>query len=223
MLTELQACGFGNDTASVIRQKLWIDQAYLWVWNAQDPSGANINWSFEKVDQATFAVTGGSATPSMPADFDHADWIEDDQGSQLQEMEAELFDRTFAPSSAFGQTSARAWAYKVVNSQVVLGPTPTVSASYKMSYTRRVSHYNNGGAVVKGLFTDDGDTPIWPDHHMVVVFAAALTGHAMNSNPFAQLYEQLRDGALQSMRADLEAEFAPSQVWGDGNWSAYGF
>jgi len=42
------------------------------------------------------------------------------------------------------------------------------------------------------------------------VYHAALTGNAMRSNPFSQLFQQLRDEALQQMRNDLEAEWSPT-------------
>lgn len=221
MRAELQAIGYGSTTGEIIRQNNWLDAAYLWVWNARDPSGAPINWSFEHVDQATLAVVGGVAAPVMPADFGDVDWIEDSQGCQLRELEPELFDRTFAPGTSQGQTAARSWAFKVVNRQVTLGPTPSGTGSYKWSYRRRVSHYTSGGTVMSGTFTDDGDSPLWPDHHLLLVWHAALIGGVSTSNPFSVSFQGLRDDALQQMRTDLEAEFAPAQVWGDGGWGSY--
>lgn len=220
--TELQACGFGNTTADVIRENRWLDTAYLWVWNSRDTAGAPVKWSFEQADQVALVVIGADNTPTMPADFGDALWIMDDQGSELEEMEPEKFDRIFQPGVTAGATAPRPWAFKSVNRQVTFGPEPSVGATYTMSYRRRVSHYNAAGAVVAGTFTDDRDYPLWPDHHMVLVYHAALTGHAMRSNPFSQMFQLLRDDALQQMRNDLEAEWAPAQTWGDGGFQAAG-
>jgi hypothetical protein len=217
--TELQASGFGTDSASVTRQNNWLDAAYTWIWNARDPSGVKINWSFAKVDQANLTVTANDSTPTMPADVGTVDWIIDATGQQLDELDPEEFDRQFA---GIVQTGAP-YAYKVVNRVVTLGPTPSAAATFTWSYTRRVSHFSSDGVtIVSGTLANDSDIPIWPaDHHMILVFHAALVGHALNSNPFAGTMQGLRDDALQAMRADLEYEFATGQQWGDGGWSSY--
>jgi hypothetical protein len=222
MRSELQATGFGNTTADVIRQNRWLDTAYLWVWNSRDQAGAPVKWSFQQADQVALVVVGSDSTPVMPSDFGQAGWIMDDQGTELLEMEAEQFDRTFQPGVDTGDTAERPYAFKSVNGQVTFGPTPSAGATYTTSYRRRVSHYNAAGSVVGGTFTDDGDYPLWPDHHLVVVYHAALIGNAMRSNPFAQTFQALRDDALQQMRNDLEADWAPAQTWGDGGWQDTG-
>lgn len=215
MQTEMQASGFGTDTASVTRQNNWIDAAYMWVWNARTRSGTPVRWSFDRVDQATLAVVAGTAAPTMPSDFGKALWIEDDQGTPLRELDAESFDRTFAGDS-INAVTGQPFAFKVVNRQVTLGPIPAATASYRWSYERRVAHFNVSDVATGGTFTVDTDYPLWPDHHMVVVFAAAAIGHALNSNPAAVTMEGLRDDALLAMRADLEVESAPGAVWGVG-------
>ena len=183
--TELQATGFNNTTGDVVRQNLWLDAAYLWVWNAKDEQGVDINWTFEKADQVALPVVGGSASPVMPTDFESADWLFDDQGNEINELDPEIFDRRYAAMAAQGQTAARAEAFKVRGTQIVLGPKPSVSANYLLSYTRSVAHYDVSLTTVPGLFTADTDTPIWPNHHMILVFHAALVGHVMGSNPFS--------------------------------------
>lgn len=217
MLTALQATGFGNTTADLVSQKQWLDAAYLWVWNARDPQGVPITWSFEKVDQTTLAVVAGTAAVTMPSDFGTVDRIVDNYGSRLDELDPDTFDTWFAPDVAANATGLPA-AYKVVNRQVVFGPTPSASATFRWSYRRRVSHYNASSAITAGTLSADTDTPLWPDHHLILVHAAALIGHSGFSNPFSELFQSLRDEALSVMRTDLEAEFAPSQVWGDGGW-----
>jgi hypothetical protein len=217
---ELQATGFNNTTADVIRQNMWLNAAYLWVWNAQDPAGVKINWTFEKIDQAPLAVTAGQAAPAMPADFGQADWLLDDQGNEIAELDPEIFDRRYSGATSGGRSEA----YKVRGEQIVLGPPPGNTANYLLSYSRRVCHYTAAGTIAAGPFTDDGDLPLWSDHHMILVFHAALVGHSMNSNPFGATFQGLRDQALTAMQNDLETDFAPSQVWGSGGWSSvYGY
>ena len=222
--TELQATGFNNTTSDVTRQNLWLDAAYLWVWHAKDEQGVDINWVFEKADQVALPVVANNASPVMPTDFGSADWLFDDQGNEINELEPEIFDRYYAADAALGVTAARAEAYKIRGTQIVLGPKPSVSANYLLSYTRTVAHFDVSLATVGGLFVADTDTPLWPNHHMILVYHAALVGHVMGSNPFSVSFQGLRDQALQAMRTDLETEFAPSQTWGDGGWgSTYGY
>lgn len=202
---ELQATGFSNDTASVSSQNNWLDHAYTYIWN----SG---NWSFKKVDQAILTVT--SATPTMPADFGSVDYIEDNFGAVLDELDPAEFDSYFAVVPAL--SSGQPWAYKVVNRQVTLGPTPPGGTlNFKWSYTRRVVHLDSAPSTQPGTLQADTDSPFWPaDHHMVLVYAAAVIGHFSKSNPFAGNFVGLREDALRMMREDLEIEFAPGQSWG---------
>jgi hypothetical protein len=201
---ELQATGFGGSTAEQIRLNNWLDAAYTYVWNEGD-------WSFKKVDQAILAVSG--ASPTMPADFGTVDYIEDNFGALLEQLEPERFDAYFQPIP--NPVTGPPWSYKVVNRQVVFGPAPTGAVNFKWSYTRRVVHLDNALATQPGTLGADTDSPFWPvDHHMVLVYAAALIGHSMNSNPFGQGFAALRDDALRAMREDLEVELAPGLQWG---------
>jgi hypothetical protein len=219
MRTELQGTGFGNSAAEQVRQNNWLDAAYLWVWNARDPQGVAVDWSFKRVAQATLAVTPG-VQPTMPTDFDSVDWITDQYGEMVPEFDPQTFDALFAADAVAGRRG-QPQGYKVVNRQVTFGPTSGVTASFSMSYTRRVTHFNSLDVATFGTFSVDSDYPYWPDHHLIVVYHAAFLGHAMNSNPAAITMQGLRDEALQAMRADLEAEFAPAQVWSSGDWSGW--
>lgn len=214
MLVALQATGFGNTTGDLVSQKHWLDSAYLWVWNARTPRGVPIRWSFEDVDQAALPVVAGSQ-PATPDDLGQVAWILDQNGDPLREMAADEFDAAFGEDTVNGITGQPV-AFKVVNRTITLGPKPGVTGTFTVSYRRRVAHYNGSSIVTAGTFTDDNDFPLWPDHHLILVHAAALIGHSGRSNPFSQLYQALRDEALQAMRSDLEAEAPIGRVWGEG-------
>lgn len=219
--TELQHTGFGNNTKDVTRQNQWIQAAEEWVWNARDPQGVPVRWSFAQVDQAAFPVTAGTQ-PATPDDWDGPDWILDSQGVRLDELDPQRFDELFGPGMAAGQTGTPL-AYKVMNRQITFGPTPGASQTMTVSYRRRLSHLNSSGTVVAGPMAVDSDMPLWDGHHMILVYHAGLIGGALASNPFVSMFQQLRDDQLAAMRNDLEAEFAPAQVWGDGRWRDVGW
>lgn len=203
--TELQATGFGTSTAEVTSQNAWLDMGYAFVWAAAD-------WLFKKVDQASLTVTAADSTPTMPTDLGSVDWINDNYGCEMIRLDPEEFDAYFA---VVPTQSGPPWGYKVVNRIVTLGPTPSAAATFTWSYRRRVTHYDVANAIVAGPMSVDTDYPFWPaEHHHVLVYHAAMVGHALRSNPAAVTMQGLRDDALEAMKEDLGPELAPGLQWG---------
>lgn len=211
--TELQATGFGLTSPEVIRQNEWLKAAYTWVWNAAE-------WSFKQVDMTSLAVTAGDSTPTMPSDFGTVRRIFDNQGSELRELDPDAFEREFQAGIISGERG-NPWAFKVVNRQYTLGPTPSASATFQHSYERRICHLEtDGSTITAGFMDEDDDLPLWPvDHHMILVYHAAMVGHGMNSNPAAVTFQGLRDDHFEAMLTDLVAEKPVGRQYGRADWS----
>lgn len=205
--TQLQRTGLGTAAADVTSQNESLRAAYVWVWNADD-------WSFKKVDMASLTVVAGTAAPTMPSDLGTVTDIFDADGHALTELDPDVFDRTFQPAVVASQRGKPS-AYKVVNRQVTLGPTPQASQTFRWSYDRRVSHFQTTTTTVAGGFMDaDADNPMWPvDHHMILVHHAAMIEHGIYGYAGAATYQDLRDDALEAMREDLIEEAAPGRQW----------
>lgn len=188
----------------------WIDTAYADVWTALQADGRM--WSFELVFRANFAVTA-SATPTMPADFADAIELRDDAGNKLQRLSAQEFSEEFGVDSSGGS-----WAYTVANRQIHLGPTPGASATFKLTYRRRLSHFqSNQTTVVAGFMDEDGDYPLWPDHHGILIPRATAIGLQEVNDPTWQAPQEEYERQLARMRADLE-HTEPQTQWPAASW-----
>ncbi len=200
--TQLQRTGLGVAAADVTSQNESLRAAYVWVWNAA-------NWSFRKIDMGSLTVTSGDATPTMPSDLGTVTDIYDANGTALEELDPDQFDRYFQPSVVLSQRGTP-YAYKVVDRQVTLGPTPAATQTFKWSYERRVCHLDSATQLpVAGFMIDDADLPLWPvDHHMILVYHAAMVEHGTYGYPTAATFQDLRDDAFQAMRDDLTSEMA---------------
>ena len=189
--------------------KRWLATAYQDVWSAAD-------WTFRRVSRASLAVSAGDTTPAMPPDFGTAIDLYDEFGNKLEYLAQERFERYFADSlvqSAQGQPLA----FTVVNRQIELSLQPG-TATFRLSYFRRLSHKESDGTTVTGGFMDeDSDYPLWDDHHSVLVPRATAIGLIEVNDPTWEQAQMEYERQLDRMREDYEQR-RPAYQWGAVSW-----
>jgi hypothetical protein len=191
--------------------KRWIATAYQDVWSADD-------WTFKRVSRASLTMTAGDTTPTMPADFGSAIELFDDSGNKLEYLSQERFERYYA-ADLVGSTAGIPSAYTVVNRQIEVSSAPG-TATYKLSYYRRLSHKESDGTTVTaGFMNEDDDFPLWDDHHAVLIPRATAIGLIEVNDPTWQQAQEEYERQLQRMSADYEQP-QPSYQWGAVSWSA---
>lgn len=178
--------------------KLWIQSRYATLWSAA-------NWNFRHVLDASFAVTSGANNPTMPTDLSSVEAIIDNFGQPLAYLGPMAWrDQFLSSSTVTGQPSS----YTMVAGQVYLGPTPQASATFLISYARRVSHLDASGNVVSGNLSADTDRPIWSqtnfaEYDYILVLDGMMLGQQMLNDPTAYTLQGQRDELLQAMKSDL--------------------
>lgn len=157
----------------------WLAAAYADVWNAEE-------WTFKRVTRATWYTTAdgtstgtATATPEMPSDFARPRFLYDDQGNELRWLDEREFDSRYAGDASTGRPSA----YKTVNRQITLWPTPVAKYAFTLSYKRRLSTRTAGGTVQVGFYQADTDIPLWDDHNYILVVRAKIIGLRDRSDP----------------------------------------
>lgn len=218
MRTAIQATGFGSASTDTTQQNNWLAMAEAWVWNAAGRVGRR--WSFARVTDQSLTVAASDSSPTMPTAFSRALAIYDHNGAPLTEMSPIRFDELFRESIADSQTEDPPYAFMQVDRQVYLGPTPGASRTFKLDYERYLCHRADGSTITAGAMNSDNDTPVFPaEHHMIVVYHAAMVGHALSSNPMAVTMQTLRDDALSPMLEDLAESVPRAGQWGAWAWA----
>lgn len=191
--------------------KRWIDTAYADVWNALRGEGRY--WTFELVFRSTLTVTSGDSTPAMPADYGDTVNLLDDEGNELARLSPEDFDREFHDLTETGTP----YAFTVVDRQIHLGPTPDASVSFTHTYRRRLSHKADGSTVTAGPMNSDNDTPLWDDHHSVLIPRATALGLQEINDPTWQPLQEEYERQLSRMKEDYE-QVRPRRQWAAASW-----
>lgn len=188
----------------------WLASAYQDVWSASD-------WQFKRVSREALPVVAGSSSPTMPAAFADATSLFDDAGDEVPRMGEETFE------SAYGHDFADSWrgtveAFTVVNRQILLGPAPSSSSTFSLSYRRRMAHKQSDGiTVAAGFMNEETDYPIWDDHHAILIPRAAAIGLQELSDPTWQIAQSEYERELERMLDDYATPLVGQ--WGDG-WYA---
>lgn len=199
--------------------KNWIKIRYAALW-------AQADWNFRDVMDASLPIVAGSNTPVMPSDLSSVEAIVDNYGQALGYLEPMAWRDTFLSSSTVTGTPI---AYTMIAGQAYLGPTPQSSATFLISYDRRVSRLV-GGVVTSGNFSGDSDKPIWSttgfeEYDYLLVLDAMMLGQQVLNDPTAYTLQGQRDELFQAMKGDLvgntEGEFR-GQWGGPEPTSVYG-
>ncbi len=185
----------------------WLAAAYTDVWAAAD-------WTFKRVSRATLNVTSGVAAPTLPADYGTSIGVWDQFGDELVRLSQERFEHEFAEDLALSITG-QPWAYTTVNRQVILGPTPNVTGTFRHSYMRRLSHRESDFATVTAGFMDeDNDYPLWDDHHGVLIPRATAIGLLELNDPTWQQQQDEYERQLARMNDDYEQRRVADRSYG---------
>lgn len=200
------------DTSLLSSVKQWINMSYAKIW-------AEADWVFKHVNAASFSVVGGNNSPTMPADFGEIEGLYDNFGTRIEYLAPDVWRDFYSDPTI--PSSATSVAYTVVNGQVLLGPTPGSSATYKLAYERRVSYLATGVTLTQGAMSGDTDVPLWPaEYHYALVLDACLIGGNLMDDLGAPAIQAERDALLAAMKDDLTSETSnePGTQWG-GNLS----
>lgn len=192
LYTELTDMRFNTQAVKLAEVKRWVNAAEIAVWNSAD-------WVFKRVPRTTLAVVTGANNPVMPTDFNRAIRVYDQNGVRLDYREPDLFEEIYPTGGATAQPTS----YTVVNRQVLLGPTPNATVSFKLSYERRYTRLVAGTPTL-GIMAADTDTPLWDsEHHYVLVPWAMILGQKLENDPTGDALRAERDMLLDAMKGNL--------------------
>jgi hypothetical protein len=191
--------------------KRWLATAYQDVWSAAE-------WTFKNVSRATLAMTSGDSTPAMPTDFGDALDLYDDSGVPMMRYSQSEFEYRYGDILLNSQTGLPE-AFTVVNRQIEIAPLPTTT-TFRLSYTRRLSHKESDGTTVTGgYFDEDSDYPLWDDHHSVLIPRATAIGLQEINDPTWDQAQEEFERQLARMKEDY-VTVRPAHQWGALYWDA---
>ena len=163
--------------------KRWINARYSQIWSSGE-------WPFKRMNEVSLAVVGGNNTPTMPTDFGKPIALFNDLGNELMFLEQKDFNRSWA---AITTTTGRPNSYTVVNRQIILGYTPSSSATYRLDYTRRLT-----------ALVSDTDVPLIPaEHRYMLVPGGMASGLKEENDPTYSALEEEFNTLLAAMIDDL--------------------
>jgi hypothetical protein len=201
------------DASQDTQMKDWAIAAYAYVWNAAD-------WQFKKVTAASLSVSASNDAPTLPTDFGDSLKVWDQYGNRLQHLDPDEFEDYYRPDKING-TPGQPEAFKLTNRLLTLGPTPNVSATFRVSYDRRLCTYQSDGTTLRvGGFASasaaDTDIPLWEEsHHEVLVWKIMEIGGSAESDNSAVMWSETVNDLLGAMIEDLAAtKVAPKRNWG---------
>lgn len=209
--TQLQVTGFGTSSGEINSQREWLRSGYGWLWSQAD-------WEFKKIELETLAVVAGDSTPTMPTYAGRIRHLLNSDGDPLVRMDERDFDVSYQ-GGVIDSARGVPEAYKVAGRVITLGPVPSAAATFYVSHDARAYHYDSTGVTRDGGYMDaDTDIPAWGfpdgDHHMILVYHAAMVGHGMRSNPMAVTMQGLRDDALESMIEEFVRDTSGNTQYG---------
>ena len=183
------------------RVKRWVQSRYAALWASDD-------WNFKRVLNANLTITGGSNTPTMLSDVASVESLYDQFGAPVPYVDPQDWRDVFNDPSETPTTQP--YAYTIVAGQVYLGPTPSGSTTFKISYSRRVSHLS-GTTVTVGNLSADSDLPIWSvspfsEYDYILVIDGMMLGQQLLNDPTAYTLSGQRDDLFQAMKDDLVGE-----------------
>ena len=187
--------------------KSWLNTRYAAIWSMED-------WYFKHVTGVPFTVTAGDDGPTMFSDFAAVEGLFDNNGDPLRWLPQRIFEEVY-----LGDTSSSTpREYTIVDRQIILGPTPSATTTFYISYRRRLSHVDGpSGLNAAGIMVNDSDQPIWgAEYDYLLVLEAAILGCELLEFPAAELSSQ-RDGMLQALLGDAlhSQQSAGVEIWGE--------
>jgi hypothetical protein len=189
--------------------KNWINLSYAAIWAMHD-------WHFKHVKGVNLSVTAGDNTPTMPSDFAKAEGLYDANGNRIGFLDEATFNDSYLDPTISRGTVGE---YSVIDRELWLGPTPASTATFTLSYERRLAHIDgSSGLIAAGVMVNDSDSPIWDaEYDYVLVYDAALRGGSLLGDLDVSSLQAQRDEILAVMAQDLVGGEDDERLlaWGD--------
>lgn len=189
---ELVAFRFNaNQTTSM---DYWINLAYQQLWGFEE-------WPWRRVSPANVTVSSGNiGTVTPPAQMHRPLRLFDDNGYPLSWRTAKEFSDVYQSNTSPGTPSE----WTIYNGVIYVGPGPTTTKTFKLSYIRRIAHLAAGTTDTAGVMSDDADVPSFPpEWHYMLVFGAAALGQRLLSDPTFGNNEEAWQTGLQLMKSEF--------------------
>lgn len=193
-------------------------------WNAR-AWNATV-WPWRVSPEQNLSVVSGTRAYAYPSDYQETWALYDELGNRLSFLPPRDFLLAYPP----GSTNGRPAHYTLAGGNVLLAPTPSVTATFKWSYVKRLSHFHLGSAVTVGAMSDATDVPILglaaahDDYHYMLVLGANAMGLKLMQAPQSQWLPPQQEA--ESMLAEMVAAFGGlergetdvlgTRVWGAG-------
>src|SRR2546423_10183619 len=127
---EVIALRFTGDESRRASVKSWINLSYAAIWAMHD-------WHFKHVKGVNMSVTAGDNTPTVPSDFAKAEGLYDANGNRITFLDEATFNDSYLDPRVGSGLVAE---YSVIDRELWLGPTPSSSSTFTLSYERRLAH-----------------------------------------------------------------------------------
>lgn len=184
------ANGFGESHREMARR--WVNQAYQWVWDAEQ-------WSF-RTGLVSVTVTAGSPNVgSLPTDFGIVTYLLNEDGEPLRAIEDVRQFLALYGDGAEGDPEA----FTVIGAATIrVGPTPASSATYQLLHEKFALPLSGG--------TDSPSIP--SGYHMAIVHKGRAIGFKQLGIPIADgsdenamdMLEAMRQSYLSPVRGEVE-------------------
>lgn len=174
----------------------WVGARYWWLWSLKP-------WTFKQASADVQATAGNSLLGNVPSDLRAVRGLFTNQGRRLRWLEPADFDSRYY--DADDPVQGDPCHFTVWAGQIIVGPTPVTTATYRMLYELEWQP-----------LADDDAVPLLPEgSHMGLVFGGAATGLKLQNDPTWQAFDEDFQAALTV----LESQYL---VDARGDSGAYG-
>ena len=172
----------------------WINLVYAQLWTAEP-------WTFRLVEDTPTTSAGTAAMSGVPSYLGRVKGLWNEEGVPMKALAPSKFNSLFL---ADGTATGQPWSFKVVNSEIKLGPTPSAAETYTLLHQRKIT-----------ALSADGDEPLIPEeYHWLLVVGAQGQGQVIFQDPNAGMSIQTFASGTDLLRRDyLEAADVADQ-WG---------
>lgn len=159
------------------------------------------SWTFRYATASPTTAANDNTLNALPADFGVVEDLWNDLGDKIAYLVPSKFYSLYLPV-----TYSTPEAYTVVNQEIRLGPTPTASATWTLSYRKRLTEIADSASAV---------TVIPSELHSALVHGGRAELLAAYNDPTAGDMEQQWQLDLEAARRDwlVDVDGQPA-VWG---------
>lgn len=170
----------------------WVNHRYWWLWSLEP-------WTFKQAIGNVTVTAGSQTVTGVATDFLTARALHQADGTQLELLpDHRVFFERYMDTTATGEPEA----FTVLASTVYVGPTPTVSATYRLVYDREFTS-----------MTADADVPALPvGAHFALVHGGCAEGLKLQNDPTWQSFEEDFQASLSVLRQNYLATMVGAQT-----------